>query len=393
MFRRPIFFQLLQRLREKRNFLQILTGPRQVGKTTLVRQIEKELGPKCLYVSADESQLKDPAWIETHWQRGRRLAREHSEAVLIIDEVQKIQNWSETIKSLWDRDTAEQAPLKVVLLGSSPFFMRKGKSESLAGRFEVIHATHWPYSEMKECFQLSLDDYAYWGGYPGGITLKQDADRWKQFIREALIEVTVSQDLLSTVRIDKPILLKRLFYLSCEYSGQILSYNKMIGQLQDAGNTTTLAHYLDLLTYGGLATGLEKWSSKTLQTRSSSPKLITLNPALFSAVEPRQKEELLSDPETRGRIFENLVGGHLWNSILGTSIQLYYWNEGQKVVDYVLSLGEKLLAIEVKSGRRQTRVPGLTEFCKKHPHAKPLLIGTDGIPFEEFLLSHPRDWF
>jgi predicted AAA+ superfamily ATPase len=393
MYRRPIFSQLLSRVTEPRAFIQLLIGPRQVGKTTLVRQLEKASKQPFLYVSADQTDLQDRIWIETQWQRARNLCQEKSSAILVIDEVQKISNWSEVIKSCWDEDSANGIPLKVLLLGSSPLLMKKGTTESLAGRFEAIYVTHWSFQEMKDCFQFELEDFLFFGGYPGGVQLKNDPQRWQHYIRESLIETTVSQDILSLTRVDKPALLKKLLFLSCDYAGQVLSFTKMMGQLQDAGNTTTLAHYLDLLTSAGLVTGLQKWSPKKVITRSSSPKLIALNPALISAMLTRSQNDFIENTEFRGRLVENLVGAHLWNSSLGSGMNLYYWNEGNEEVDYILTRGNKVLAIEVKSGKRQTRVPALRKLCNEFSNIKPLIVGTGGVPLEEFLLSKPLNWF
>lgn len=393
MYQRPVFHQIYQRLKQPRLFLQIIVGPRQVGKTTLVQQLEPSLKFPFLYASADDSLTRDRAWIETQWQRGRNLCQGHSEAVLVLDEVQKISDWSSAVKSLWDADTRKKVPLKVVLLGSCPLLMGKGLTESLAGRFETLHAPHWSLTEMQDCFGFTSEDYLYWGGYPGSAVLKPDYGRWNRYIRDSLIETTVGQDILSMTRVDKPALLKRLFFLGCEYAGQVLSYTKMIGQLQEAGNTTTLAHYLDLLSQAGLLTGLQKWSTEKVRSRSSSPKLIALDCALVSAIDGRSQEALFSDSEFLGRVVENAIGAHLWNSIRGTQAELYYWNELNREVDFVLLYGKRILAIEVKSGRRQTRVSGLVEFCKRNPRAIPLVVGTGGVPLDEFLLSSPMSWF
>lgn len=405
VYRRHVFSSCLKRLQESRRFIQILAGPRQVGKTTLIHQLREKIETTSrepfLYVSVDQAIHQDRAWLETQWARGRLLCKSNkasnklqasTSATLAIDEIQKIKDWATIVKALWDEDCANKVPLKVVLLGSSPLLMHKGSTESLAGRFEIMYVTHWSFQEMADCFDFTMDDYLYFGGYPGAASLRDDQSRWQQYVRDSLIEVTIAQDILAMVRIDKPALLKKLFYLCCEYSGQILSFTKMMGQLQEAGNTTTLAHYLDLLTHAGLATGLQKWSPEKVRTRASSPKLITLNSALLSAVDGRDKQVVLH-AESKGRVVENAVGAFLWNQTLGSSLNLFYWNENNIEVDFVVTYQQKILAIEVKSGQRQTRISGLQEFCKRSPKAKPLLVGTGGVPLDEFLVTDILSWF
>src|SRR4030043_1283834 len=250
MYPRPVYQILFARLKEPRKFLQVLAGPRQTGKTTLIRQAMESLTLASHYASADEPTLQSRTWIEQQWEMGRLLGREKGNkagALLVLDEIQKVAGWSETVKRLWDADTAKKVDLRVVLLGSAPLLIQQGLADSLAGRFEIIPVVHWSYSEMKDAFGWGLDQYVYFGGYPGAADLINDRQRWARYIIDSLIETTISRDILLMTRIDKPALLRRLFQLGCNYSGQILSYQKMIGQLQDAGNTTTLAHYLELM--------------------------------------------------------------------------------------------------------------------------------------------------
>ena len=255
MYKRPLYQTLLSRLKEPRRFLQVLAGPRQVGKTTLARQAMEGGRTRSQYASADEPTLQDRAWIEQQWDLGRMKAKD-GEALLVLDEVQKVPGWSEVVKRLWDEDTAKRVSLKCVLLGSSPLLVQRGLTESLAGRFEILHVTHWSFAEMRDAFGWDVDQYVYFGGYPGAAALIEDRQRWARYIVESLIETTLSRDILLMTRVDKPALLRRLFLLGCDYSGQILSYQKMLGQLQDAGNTTTLAHYLELLAGAGMLKGV-----------------------------------------------------------------------------------------------------------------------------------------
>jgi hypothetical protein len=285
MFSRPQGQQLARRLREPRRFIQVVAGPRQVGKTTLVRQVSEASGLVRHYASADEPTLRGRDWIEQQWEAARLAARDAPRrgALLVLDEIQKISGWSETVKHLWDADTASGVPVKSVLLGSAPLLIQRGLTESLAGRFEVLHLPHWSYTEMREAFGWNLERYLFHGGYPGAAPLVGDPGRWARYVKDALIETTISRDVLLLTRVDKPALLRRLFELGCAYSGQVLSYQKMLGQLQDAGNTTTLAHYLELLGGAGMVIGLQKFAGAQARQRGSSPKLQVLNTALMNA--------------------------------------------------------------------------------------------------------------
>ncbi|MBS0614675.1 MAG: ATP-binding protein, partial [Proteobacteria bacterium] len=259
-FQRPQGAVLAERLAEPRRFLQVVAGPRQVGKSTLVQQVTGDLGAPVRFASADEPTLRSTEWIGQQWEAARLDATGRAGAVLVLDEIQKIPAWSETVKRLWDEDTRKKRPLKVILLGSAPLLIAQGLTESLAGRFETLRLPHWSYAEMREAFDFTLDQYLYFGGYPGAAPLAKDPVRWARYIADSLIETSIARDVLLLTRVDKPALLRRLFELACRYSGQILSYTKMLGQLQDVGNTTTLAHYLDLLAGAGMVCGLSKYA-------------------------------------------------------------------------------------------------------------------------------------
>ncbi|MCK5804970.1 MAG: ATP-binding protein [Lentisphaeria bacterium] len=394
MFKRKQSLLLAQRLREPRRFIQVLTGPRQTGKTVIARQVQDEWPGASLYASSDEPTLRDSAWLGQQWDLARLRLRDSptGEALLVLDEVQKLPEWSETVKRLWDEDTASGRCLKVVLLGSSPLLLSRGLTESLAGRFEVLAITHWGLTEMHEAFGYSLEEWVFYGGYPGAAVLRNDAQRWREYIKDSLIETSVSKDILLLQRVDKPALLRRLFELGCLYSGQILSYQKMLGQLHDAGNTTTLAHYLDLLGAAGFVMGLGKYSGQKIRTRASSPKLLVLNTALMSALDGRILSELLEDRNAWGRWVESAVGAWLANSIRGTGIALNYWLDRNREVDFVLSRGDKLVAIEVKSGARRASMPGIEVFAGRFPVTRRLLVGAQGIPLEGFLAEPAEFW-
>ena len=390
---RPVFKTLLQRLKEPRKFIQVLLGPRQVGKTTLALQVAEAIEKPCHYISADLATLQDLSWIEQQWEIARlKVDLRKGGALLIIDEVQKIPHWSGMIKSLWDEDTRSGVPLSVMIFGSSPWLMQKGMSESLAGRFEMLPISHWSYTEMKNTFHWSLPQYLYFGGYPGAASLvsSDDSSRWKNYINESLIEMTLSRDILLMTQVNKPVLLRRLFQLGCIYSGQILSYTKILGELQDAGNTTTLAHYLDLLAGAGLLIGLQKFANQPVRQKGSSPKFSVLNTALMSAQSDKSFKEAQKDPIFWGHLVESAVGAHLLNSIRGKQIEIYYWREGDKEVDFILKHGKSLIAIEVKSNHETKS--GMDSFVEEFKPKRNLLIGPSGIPLEEFL-SSPLEQF
>jgi predicted AAA+ superfamily ATPase len=386
---------LLKRLKEPRRFIQVLAGPRQTGKTTIVRQVIDENLLPVHYASADEPTLQSRAWIEQQWEAGRILVAEtkvKGRALLVLDEVQKVTGWSEVVKRLWDSDTRNRISLKVVLLGSAPLLIQRGLTESLAGRFEIIPVIHWSYAEMREAFGWELDRFIYFGGYPGAADLIDDRQRWSRYIIDALIETTLSRDILLLTRVDKPALLRRLFQLGCSFSGQILSYQKMIGQLQDAGNTTTLAHYLELLTGAGMLTGLQKFATRQVRERASSPKLQVLNTALITAQSRLTFDEARKDREFWGRLVESAVGAHLLNSATGTGVELFYWRERGREVDFILRSGKTVAAIEVKSGSRKEGLPGMEAFDKTFRPKRKLLTGSDGIPLEKFMLTPAVEW-
>jgi uncharacterized protein len=384
----------LARLGEPRRFIQVVAGPRQVGKTTLVGQVLERLAVPNVFVSADEPNRSDGAWLAAQWDRARIAAREagRTGAVLVLDEVQKIPAWSETVKRLWDEDSRARRSLRVVLLGSAPLLMQQGLTESLAGRFEIVHLPHWSYAEMHAAFRFTLEQYLYFGGYPGAAPLIADPLRWRRYLLDSLIETTIARDVLLMTRVDKPALLRRLFELGCRYSGQILSYTKMLGQLQDAGNTTTLAHYLELLSGAGMLTGLSKYAGQTVRQRASSPKLQVLNTALMTAQSGLSPEEARTDRDFRGRLVESAVGAHLANAAARGACEVFYWRELNREVDFVVRAGRTVVTLEVKSGRSPDVFPGLDEFSKTFKTTRTLIIGGDGIGLDEFLTQPVEHW-
>lgn len=385
MYTRSILALLLRRLQEPRRFLQVLAGPRQVGKTTLARQAMSEFGERSTYATADNPAPSDWVWLEQQWQAVRLRCRQNGPWLLVLDEIQKVTRWSELIKRLWDEDSAEGLDLRVMLLGSSPLLVQHGLTESLAGRFEILRAGHWTFAEMHDAFGSSLEEYIYFGGYPGAATLIHEQDRWRRYLLDSLIETTLARDILMMTRVDKPALLRQLFRLGCEYSGQILSYQKMLGQLQEAGNTTTLAHYLELLAGAGMLYGISKYAGQVVRQRVSSPKFQVLNNGLKSAQTTSSFAEVRYDPEQWGRMVESAVGAYLTGFALAGECEVFYWREVSKEVDFVLRRGDRLVAIEVKSGRRRDSLPGMAAFDKAFHPSRKLLVGSGGIPVEEFL--------
>lgn len=393
-YQRPQAASLAERLAEPRRHLHVVAGPRQVGKTTLVQQVVEAASLPVRSASADEPTLRGPEWIAQQWQAARITAGEAGKAgaVLVLDEIQKIPGWSESVKRLWDEDTRKRLPLKVVLLGSAPLLVAQGLNESLAGRFEVLRLPHWSFAEMRDAFGLSLDQYLFYGGYPGAAPLVRQPQRWARYVADSLIETTISRDVLLLTRVDKPALLRRLFELACRYSGQALSYTKMLGQLHDAGNATTLAHYLDLLGGAGLVVGLQKYAGDVARRRGSSPKLQVLNTALLTAPSGVALAEARRDGEFWGRLVESAVGAHLANAAAVGECELFYWRERNHEVDFVVKAGRRLAAIEVKSGRAPQIHRGTAAFGAAFKPQRSLLVGGDGIELGEFLSRPVLHW-
>ncbi len=383
------------RLQEPRRFLQVVAGPRQVGKTTLVRQALAALqqspqGAEIAQhsVSADNPGLAGSSWLTTQWETARALAAQAGACVLVLDEVQKLPNWTEEVKRLWDEDTRARRDVRAVILGSAPLLIARGLTESMAGRFEMTRLGHWRYNEMREAFGFTLEQFIYYGGYPGAAPLVGNEARWAAYVRDALIETTISKDVLLMSPVQKPALLRRVFDLACRYSGQELSYQKMMGQLSDAGNTTTLAHYLHLLEGAGMVCGLQKYAGQAVRQRASSPKLQVFNTALMGAIAATEGfgfERLRATPELWGRVTESAVGAELLARHLehsSTQPLIYYWRDGGSEVDYVVRHQGELFAYEVKSGAHMGNVSGLDAFCTQHSAARPMVLGTGGMPLD-----------
>ena len=383
MFKRLLVSQLAERLNEPRRFIQIVVGARQTGKTTAVLQALESLKMPNHFASADEPGLAQTEWLRNEWEQARALAKS-GEIVLVIDEIQKIGKWSSIVKLLWDEDSRFNMPLKVVLTGSSPLLLQKGLTESLMGRFEILYSPHWSYSECKEAFGYSLDDFLFFGGYPGAAALIKDENRWARYMGTSIVEPTISQDILMMEEVRKPALLRSLFMLGSGYSAQELSFTKMLGQLQDAGNTVTLAHYLDLLGKANMLTGLQNYSGNQIRTRKSSPRFMVYDTSLMTYADGVNRRRLLDNPTDRGRLVESAVGAYLLARGKEEGFEVYWWRERGNEVDFVIKKGAQLTAIEVKSGRVKN-VGGSLIFKQHYPEALSLIIGSANLGLEDFL--------
>lgn len=394
MFIRAEYQEVKMRLEEQRMFIQVIAGPRQVGKSTLVGQVLDSITLPYSSYSADNELNVTQAWISNVWDAARNemTVRHETEHILVIDEVQKIDNWSEVVKKEWDRDTREKRNIKVLLLGSSRLLLKKGLTESLAGRFELIRMGHWTFPEMREAFGWTLDQYIYFGGYPGTAPLISNEIRWKMYVKDSLIESALANDVLGTTTVYKPALLKRLFELGCSYSGELLSLTKMMGQLQDRGNVTTLANYIQVLDECHLLAGLQKFSGDTARRYASVPKYQVYNNALMNVYSTASFEEQRLDLEKWGRLVESAVGSCLLNYADKLNYKVYYWREKNNEVDFIVERNRKVWAIEVKSGKRGMN-KGLGLFREAFNPYRAFVVGTDGISVEDFLSANLDDFF
>jgi predicted AAA+ superfamily ATPase len=363
VFERPFVAELLQRLQGQPRLIQVLTGPRQVGKTTGVRQLMAQCGWPAHYASADDVLTSDRSWLLQQWQQALLLG---NDALLVIDEIQKVPNWSETLKALWDQQPAR---LRVLLLGSSALQIHTGVSESLAGRFELLRVHHWTFAQLQAAFGYDLPRYLAFGGYPGAVALEGSPDRWYAYMKDAIVEAVIGKDILQSRTVAKPALFRQAFEILCAYPAQEISYTKLLGQLQDGGNTDLIRHYIELYGAAFLLHALQKYSAKTWLSRSSSPKMLPACPALYSLV---AGVSVATNAEQRGRAFELAVGAELMQQ----PGQLFYWRERNDEVDFVLQYPDRLYAIEVKSARKKSG-RGLEAFCRQAPQALRVIVTPD----------------
>ena len=394
MFKRLQASVLKSRINEPRRFIQVIAGARQVGKSTMVKQVVAELTIPFLLTTAEEAPDKNPSWIHYVWQQARQSMQlnNYPEYLLVIDEIHKLDNWSEVVKAEWDADTMRDVNLKVVLLGSSRLLLKDGLTESLAGRYELIEMEHWSYNEMHEAFGMNIDQYIYYGGYPGAVSLMEDEKRWRKYMRDAIIEPAITKDVLTTKRVLKPALLRQLFVLGCSYSAELLSFNKILGQLQDAGNTSTLANYLQLLDESKLLCGLQQYSADEARKYKSVPKYQVFNSGLLSANNSLSFRDVYLSPKEWGKWVETAVGTYLVNHADRLEYKVYYWRHENDEVDFVIQHSRRLVAIEVKSGRRQIN-QGLFAFRSQfHPDLE-LVVGGEAFTVEQFLSMDLEKFF
>lgn len=373
--------ELGRRLLAKSPFIQIIAGPRQVGKSTAVLQLRARWPGTVVSVSADDLLDPSPAWVETHWRKARLSG---PRTLLIIDEIQRIPRWSSVVKRLFDEDR-HNPDLQVVILGSASLQLQQGLTESLAGRFEIIAAPHWSFGEMKKLSgaeQMTVDEFLTFGGYPAPIALLPELQRFRQFILNSIIEPVIGRDIQSLVTIERPALFRQVVALACCYPAQIISYSKLMGQLQERGSVPTIKHYLEIAAGAYLLSLVPKFSGSDVISRTSSPKIVPHAPAIIAAF--ANSERSYSDPSWRGRLLEAAIGSHLCRSYG----ELYYWRDGRDEVDFVLRRDQTIIAIEVKTGMA-AKHNGLQAFCRKYPKSLPLIL--DAKLLEDFLLSDNVD--
>jgi predicted AAA+ superfamily ATPase len=385
VYQRELVKQIKGRISEERRFIQIVVGPRQTGKTTAVLQVLDSLKIKNYYISADDPNMASREWLMNEWEQARLLQRKiDGEVLLVIDEIQKVKDWSSIIKLLWDEDTRKKVSLKVILTGSSALLLQKGMVESLMGRYEVLYCPHWNFKECNNAFGYSLDEFLFFGGYPGAAALKNDESRWARYIGTSIVEPTIAQDIFMMEEVRKPVLLRALFILGAGYSAQELSYTKILGQLQDAGNTVTLSHYLELLGKANILCGLQKFSKNKVQTRQSSPRFLVYDTSLMTYADGTSRKRFLENKDDRGRLTESAVGAYLLARSKEEGFEVYWWRERSHEVDFVIKKGSAVTAIEVKSGRVR-KIDGSNEFLKRYPGAFRLIVGSSNCGLKEFL--------
>ena len=421
-FQRAQVATLLSRLREEPRRIIALSGPRQSGKTTIVRQALARLGQedrvRGLYFAADEpapdfgglptaptartssimtpgrlpvvpNEPLDARWIVRRWEWARAEADSTGRAVLVLDEVQRAPQWSTPVKGLWDRDRMEGRRLHVVVLGSAPLLMQSGLSESLVGRTEPLPVPHWSLAEMAAAFGFGLDEFLFFGGYPGTADLIHDLSSWRRTVAD-FITRTVERDVASMSRVDRPALLRNLFDAAAAYSAQPVTLRTLLGELDSRENAGTIARYLELLESAELIVGLRKHRGEPV-IRRSPPKLVVLNTALVTAPAVRTFEGARADRSYWGRIVESAVGAHL-HQTRSPGIHLGYWRDDRREVDFVLRAEGRVLGIEVKSGRPRGGYFGLEAFRARFPRARTLLVGEGGVEVADFLSEPATHW-
>lgn len=387
MYERSFVTTLSDRLRESRRFIQVVIGPRQTGKSTGVSQALGKLSAPVVEYAFDRPRDRRSAKLEEIWGQAREMLGSSPEVILSLDEIQKVPDWSSTVKFLWDEDTRRGNNIKVVATGSSALTLRGGMAESLKGRFEEIASTQWTLAECRDAFGYSLDDFLFFGGYPGAAALKDEPDRWFAYMHDSIIEPTITQDVLEMETVKKPALLRALFEIGAMYSARDISYRKLLGQLDDRGNTEVISHYLDLLSHAGLLSGLRKYDEKPLRSKTSSPRLLVHDTSLMTAASEEDAEALFANPAQKGHLIETAAGAYLLERSRQERFSVRWWRDRNDEVDFVITKGRKRTAIEVKGGHTR-RTKGLGAFVEKYPGTYVLIVGAESCPLEEFLLGN-----
>lgn len=387
MYERSFVTTLSDRLRESRRFIQVVIGPRQTGKSTGVSQALGKLSAPVVEYAFDRPRDRRSAKLEEIWGQAREMLGSSPEVILSLDEIQKVPDWSSTVKFLWDEDTRRGNNIKVVATGSSALTLRGDMAESLKGRFEEIASTQWTLAECRDAFGYSLDDFLFFGGYPGAAALKDEPDRWFAYMHDSIIEPTITQDVLEMETVKKPALLRALFEIGAMYSAREISYRKLLGQLDDRGNTEVISHYLDLLSHAGLLSGLRKYDEKPLRSKTSSPRLLVHDTSLMTAASEEDAEALFANPAQKGHLIETAAGAYLLERSRQERFSVRWWRDRNDEVDFVITKGRKRTAIEVKGGHTR-RTKGLGAFVEKYPGTYVLIVGAESCPLEEFLLGN-----
>jgi len=378
---------LKSRMAEPRRRIQIIMGPRQVGKSTLIYQFCEGMDTPYDYFSGDNANRFDTSWIPNRWQEARMKMDLHGdkERILIIDEVQKIDGWSEQVKKEWDEDTRRKRNLKVILLGSSRVLLQKGLNESLEGRFEPLKMGYWEWSEMRDAFGFTMQQYIYFGGFPGLALDIHDEDRWRGLMEDTVITPILSRDILEIEEIRNPALLRQVFELASIESARELSLTKMQGTM-NSGTVPTIKNYLNVLDQTMTVKPMQKYAPSVIKEKNSIPKMQIYNSAFRNCYGRFTFEEAVTNPSEWGRQVESAVGAHLANRSQLDTFELLYWrNNNKKECDYVLKKGQSLVAIEVKSSSADD-TSGFEEF--KNLFSKQItaafIVGPEGLPLEDF---------
>ena len=415
---RPIKQDILKYLDGKPKHMLMLWGPRQSGKSTLIQQTLRHYPGPYQYINVDDFEpehiidfpelMQKPKssrlslWMREHWQKARSCAQASSQPfVLVIDEVQMIPNWAQRVKGMYDRDRWDGHQVHVVLLGSSPRNLQKGISESLLGRFYPMDIPHWSYSEMKEAFGFSVDDYIFYGGYPGAASYAGPDQylEWKNYVQTAVIDGNLERDIFELIEIHYPDVMDQVFKIGAHASSQLMDIKKVIEKFtyetQQQLKKEDFPHilvmrYLTILSKVSMLTSITKYARDPFKRRRT-PKFQVLNTGLMSATHTLTFEEAKQSPAYWGRLAESAVGAHLLNT-LHPSASLHYWRYNGDEVDFVVDRTITLTAIEVKTAKKNKPLKGLQTFCQKFPVTRSLVVGTGGISFEEFL-SKPATWW